>query len=267
VRAQNGAYACPATCDFGHDPSRIVPTRGIRLAAKPETIATMRVALRILIVIVLPLMALTGCKGYEWRQKLTVTIDTPDGPVSGASVMTFRVSDQRSALNPPEARGVSFTLSGEAVVVQVAPGRYLFALLKGVPSLAERLYPKMDTIESAKLMEKGPVSPDMEVTLLSSEYPLLVTFDDINDPASVKRVDPANLEATFGPGYRLKGITMALTKESVTKGKVEKGLPAEFFKRWGSMYRDALADGGIMNPFFKTFAATLGRESFTTERD
>ena len=181
-------------------------------------------ALRILIVIVLPLLVLTGCKGYEWRQKMTVTVDTPNGPVSGASVMTFRLSDQRSAFNPPEARGVSFNLSGEAVVVQVAPGRYLFALLKGVPSLAERLYPKMDTIESAKLMDKGVVSPATEVTLLSSEYPLLVTFDDINDPASVKRVDPANLEATFGPGYRLNGITLSLTKEPVTKGKVEEVL-------------------------------------------
>ncbi|MCD2178396.1 hypothetical protein LQK83_11175 [Rhizobium sp. C1] len=222
--------------------------------------------MRGLIVIVLPLLTLTGCGNYEWHQKLTVTVDTPNGPISGASVMKMRVSDQRSSFNPPEARGVSFTLSGEAAVVQVAPGRYLFALRKGVPSLAEQLYPKMDTIESAKLMEKGLGAEPSEVMLSSNQYPLLVTFDDIKDPASVKRVNPANLEATFGPGYRLNGITLSLTKEPVTKGEVEKVLPAEFFKRWGSMYRDALADGGIKNPFFKTFAASLGRDSFTTQR-
>ncbi len=184
----------------------------------------MRAFLRGLIVIVLPLLTLTGCGNYEWHQKLTVTVDTPNGPISGASVMKMRVSDQRSSFNPPEARGVSFALSGEAAVVQVAPGRYLFALLKGVPSLAEKLYPKMDAIESAKLMEKGLGASPSEVTLSSSEYPLLVTFNDIKDPASVKRVNPANLEATFGPGYRLNGITLSLTKEPVTKGEVEKVL-------------------------------------------
>jgi hypothetical protein len=33
--------------------------------------------------------------------------------------------------------------------------------------------------------------------------PLLVTFADINDPASVQRVDPDDLAASFGPGYAL----------------------------------------------------------------
>lgn len=184
----------------------------------------MRAFLRSLIVIVLPLLVLTGCGNYSWNQKLTVLVDTPSGAVSGSSVMTFSLSDQRSSFNPPEARGVTFTLSGEAAVVQVAPGRYLFALRKGVPSLAEQLYPKMDTIESAKLMEKGLGAEPSEVMLSSNQYPLLVTFDDIKDPASVKRVDPANLEATFGPGYRLSAITLSLTKEPVTKGEVEKVL-------------------------------------------
>ncbi len=227
----------------------------------------MRIVLRILIVIVLPMVLLFGCKGYQWRQKMTVTIDTPNGPVSGASVMTFRLSDQRSAFNPPEARGVSFTLSGEAVVVQVAPGRYLFALPNGVPSLAERLYPKMDVIESAKLMENGAVSPATEVILPSSGYPLLVTFDDIKEPTSVKRVNPADLEATFGPGYRLTEITLALTKESVTKGKLDKVLPKEFFRRWASLHNDALANGGRKNSYFTTFASELGRSSFTTYKN
>ena len=52
-------------------------------------------------------------------------------------------------------------------------------------------------------------------------YPLLVTFGDINDPASVKKVDPNDLAATFGPGYTLKSITLEITDEPVTTGKVE----------------------------------------------
>jgi hypothetical protein len=167
---------------------------------------------------------LSSCGDYQWNQKLTVTVDTPTGVKSGSSVMKMRLSNQRSAFNPPEARGVSFSLSGEAVVLELAPGRYLFALLKGVPSLGEQLYPKMDAIEAAQRLKNDKPDGSTKVILTTNDYPLLVTFTDINDPASVKRVDPTNLEAAFGPGYRLNGIMLTLTKEPVIKGKVEKVL-------------------------------------------
>ncbi len=51
--------------------------------------------------------------------------------------------------------------------------------------------------------------------------PLLVTFTDIDDPASVKRVDPDDLVASFGEGYALKAITLGITNEAVTEGRVE----------------------------------------------
>jgi hypothetical protein len=54
-----------------------------------------------------------------------------------------------------------------------------------------------------------------------SHYPLLVAFMDINDPNSVREVDPDNLAATFGPGVSLKRITLEITDEPVTEGKIE----------------------------------------------
>ena len=42
-----------------------------------------------------------------------------------------------------------------------------------------------------------------------------------DDPASVARVDPTDLAASFGPGYALSSITLAITDEPVTKGRVE----------------------------------------------
>ncbi len=227
----------------------------------------MRAFLKSLIVIVLPLLVLTGCgKSYDWHQKLAVEVETPEGMKAGSSVMSARLIDTHGPFVPAEANGVSFQLNGEAITLEVSQGRYLFVLLKSVPALSWLIYPKMDSVKAGALLENGDDGGAGKVALKPDQYPLLVTFDDINDPASVKRVNPANLEATFGPGYRLNGITLSLTTEPVTKGEVEKVLPAEFFKRWGSMYRDALADGGIKNPFFKTFAASLGRDSFTTQR-
>ncbi|MEX2492944.1 MAG: hypothetical protein WD425_14410, partial [Nitrospirales bacterium] len=60
--------------------------------------------------------------------------------------------------------------------------------------------------------------------LAPEDYPLLVTFTDITDPTTVKQVDPDNLAATFGPGVSLKRITLEITDESVTEGKVEQVL-------------------------------------------
>ena len=54
-----------------------------------------------------------------------------------------------------------------------------------------------------------------------SHYPLLVTFTDIIDPTTVKVVDPDNLAETFGPGASLKRITLEITDEPVTEGKIE----------------------------------------------
>lgn len=49
-------------------------------------------------------------------------------------------------------------------------------------------------------------------------YPILVSFADITEPASVFEVDPADLSAAFGAGYALEQITLEITDEPVTEG-------------------------------------------------
>ena len=190
----------------------------------------MRAFLKSLIVIVLPLLALTGCfDKYVVRQKVVLSVQTPSGEKTASSV-------EEISYTPPLLKGpaagfdnATITRRGEAVVLEVAPGRYLFELLSENRDPWNVFFPgegPQATIEKFKAMTGATRE------LSSSQYPLLVTFDDINNPSSVKRVNPANLEATFGPGYRLNGITLSLTKEPVTKGEVEKvlgWLPASNF--------------------------------------
>ncbi len=56
--------------------------------------------------------------------------------------------------------------------------------------------------------------------LKPGNYPLLATFHDIDDPATVRRVDPSDLPASFGPEYRLNAITLSSADEPVTLGTV-----------------------------------------------
>lgn len=84
-------------------------------------------------------LALAGCtQHFGWYQKLTVTIQTPAVEVSGASVTAVKVDCLDGLL--PDGGGVESRLTGEAVVVEIAPGRYLFVLLTGALGWADAAY-------------------------------------------------------------------------------------------------------------------------------
>jgi hypothetical protein len=53
---------------------------------------------------------------------------------------------------------------------------------------------------------------------------MLVTFDDISKPETVREVEPEDLAAVFGEGVRLKAVTLEITRGAVTQGRVEGAL-------------------------------------------
>ena len=69
----------------------------------------------------------------------------------------------------------------------------------------------------------------------------LVTFGSIADPASVVRVDPANLLASFGVGVMLKRISVEKTSDPVTVGIGNR-------LGWVAAHRGALVYGDRLHP-------------------
>lgn len=168
-----------------------------------------------------------GFHSWQWHQKLTVSVDTPDGVVSGSSVTLVELSLSPEWAGVGDFAGAAnYSLKGEAVVVEVSPGRYLFALLKDyghetavktfIPP-DERARTRQESLEMFNRLEALRQAKRVPSDL----YPLLVTFDDINDPASAKKIDPGNLEAVFGPGYRLNSLTLTMSDEPMTEGKMD----------------------------------------------
>lgn len=191
-------------------------------------------------------LTLAGCgERWSWNEKITAEVQTPDGLATGSSVIRRTLINNDSSFAPPEARGASSNVSGEATVVEVTPGRYLFVLLKDLPSPFSVFFPGEAPVEVASRFET--LRETREVP--RDQYPLLVTFTDINDPTTVQRVDPDNLAATFGPGVSLRRITLEITDETVTKGKIKKLLP------WLGEYPEPKlgpATGGTSNiPFYR----------------
>ena len=90
------------------------------------------VGFRAAFVLILVVLALSSCTSETtWNQRLTLIVETRQGEVSGSAVTRVTKTDTSGSLVLPEARGVWSKVVGEAVVVEVAPGKFLFALLSG----------------------------------------------------------------------------------------------------------------------------------------
>ena len=180
--------------------------------------------LLLIALVLLAVFTLTRSERYSWRQKLTITIETPAGEVSAASVS--QVSWRKHWVRT-DGMGWDYELTDEAVVVEVTPAHYLFALLKGAGTTEY-----MGTVAAASIVGRkgrvidGALFDEVRdrndraagvITVPEYQYPMLVTFADITDPASVELIDPADLAASFGPGVKLKSVVLEVTDEAVTK--------------------------------------------------
>jgi hypothetical protein len=159
---------------------------------------------------------------YSWRQKLTIEVETSSGPVIGSAVTAVRFFDDNIMVDGAQ---IKTSIKGEAVVLELGQGRYLFALLSHseapeyIGSLAPQIIFERDKIGGWDAIAKAH-SLRSPLVVPPKHYPMFVTFGDINDPASVERVNPANLEASFGRGYQLNSITLEITREGVSEDLV-----------------------------------------------
>lgn len=218
------------------------------------------VTLRVLVALALCL-PLSGCDlfgfhDWEWHQKLTVSVMTPEGLKTGSAVVRVNVYDRPSWFGLGDFRGAgASSLSGEAVTVDLGNGRHLFALLSNYShetaretfiSKEEQPRTKAQVIAVYDRLEKMRGSRE----LAREYYPPLVTFDDINDPTTLRRVDPGELWASLGPDYRLNAVTLSITDEPVTKG-VLKGV-----LKWINSLSDYRTINS--NPFTSTLPGDIG---------
>lgn len=171
----------------------------------------------------------------ELRYKVTVEIDAGGTPRSGSAVWSRTLKEPTVAL----ARPHDGEFVAEAVPVDLGNGRVLFALLRGEdgdegtvqmwpehlfrdvgPGLSDRIGSLRQIASRQGEIRELPrwrpaISSSREPT---SQYPLLVRFADPATPETVEVVAPDALDRAFGPGVRLKRITVEITDEPVSTG-------------------------------------------------
>ncbi len=188
-------------------------------------------------------------KTPDYRFRLTVEVETPEGLKTGSSVIEVRQSMGRSTMGGFNEQ-IFYKIRGEAVAVDLPDGQTLYALLRssgGDVEWAARVIPILapdagddNHLDDVLLLEgKHELPRKWSPRGRSDErsaYPMMVTFGDEADPTSVTLVDPDDLAESFGEGVTLKRITAELTDDSVTTG-IEERLG------WLPNYYDKMLDG------------------------
>lgn len=153
----------------------------------------------------------------EWHSKQTMVVETPLGEVTASVVR------EKNLREDIVFGGTDSSQRGEALAIEVAPGRYLFAVIESYKPSDVRMFGSSNSrIQDARKLRWMKGEPK---EIPPEQYPMMVTFGDLNEPASVVEVEPFNLPASFGAGYRIKSYTLEITDEAVTEGRIKALLP------------------------------------------
>lgn len=170
---------------------------------------------------------LAGCGNTEtdMRYKMTVEVETPEGARSGFAVREIVISDEDCWYCFLGEGRAQARLVGEAVAVDIAPGQTIYALLTGASgevdygariAMRAEVWGKSPDAPRPAPVQLWPEVPKTAGLANTNPLPMLVRFGDPADPTSVEEVEPDALDKAFGPGVRLRRITVQATDEQVT---------------------------------------------------
>lgn len=143
--------------------------------------------------------------GHKYR--LAVEVETPEGVRSAAGVLSVHPDRGYS-------RHGSTITKGDAVWVDLGGARNLVALLAHVDDkgleLDDMSFMALRAFNAAGRKTTFNAMNQMTGTapVTGALIPVLATFSDSNDPATMRVVKPDDLEATYGKGFRLRGVSV-----------------------------------------------------------
>jgi len=177
----------------------------------------------------------------DHKYRLTMKVETPAGVRAASAILSVRPNRSYGGTGT----GSSFPqTSGDALVLDLGEGRNLVVLLAygddganfdDASFLPARLLGATDRRISFRNVKEFAGAPALPVP--PPQRPVFVSFANLADPKTARRVDTGDLEATFGKGYRLRDFSLGIVAngfwpidfggalgEPVTRG-IEQKLP------------------------------------------
>jgi hypothetical protein len=156
------------------------------------------------------------------RYRLALEADVDGKPANGSGVIEVSYGKNLKLL--PNEREFQINVRGEAVALDLGQRGTLFALLKeGEDSRSGPDYIVLRAFNFPGGALPSPVEKGVSdvrklsgrIELPLKNLPLLVRFRDINDPMTVEKVDPLDLEKSFGPGVKLTHATLEIVPAGI----------------------------------------------------
>jgi hypothetical protein len=195
---------------------------------------------------------------YSHRYRLTLEVETPDGLKTGSSVIEPSARAQPPILvNTPSVTD----LKGDAVFVDLGKGKNLVGLLAvgdGTAQVSGPVYLAIKAFDvpncGAAFCQWKQISETVSARDLPPKLiPTLVTFSDVNDPKTVRVVQPEKFETVFGPGYHLKRAWIEMTDDPVTRTIAEYlpscDTPSSTKDFWSALLASGFTSGSSVEPY------------------
>ncbi len=145
----------------------------------------------------------------DHKYRLTVEVETPQGVTSASGV--FAVHPNRGYAGSGSA---ATTTKGDALVIDAGSGRGLVVLLAqdgrpldvdGMNYIGLRAL-NDGTGRRVQFREMKAINEVVEVK--GALLPVMLAFADLKDPASARTAKPEALEMVFGPGTKLRRVSV-----------------------------------------------------------
>lgn len=168
-------------------------------------------------------LALTSTTTYY----LGMDIRTPDGIKTCSSMVQF--TNRTFNFWPSQFIVQDSPIIGEATFCDLDNGKNLVAVLAFEKDLEGKrtlsILPWLAAGYHVKYRDKGlPFIPERQ-NLTGKLTPIIVTFSDIDDPMSIKRVYPSKLADIMGAGYSIKSIWVEMTRDMYKSSGIASQIP------------------------------------------
>lgn len=175
-------------------------------------------------------------KAYKsYNYKLTISVrDRGELRMASSVVRVRESSSSTGAANRP-------AVCGEAMVVPLQSGRFIFVLLEGGQVEPQRgrarwlAAPTLVLLHRLGLPGNWASGDDSGIRKLRDvrqsfqltpyEWPEIVTFKDAKDPKTILRVGPENEGVALGEGVEIERLTLQVTNDDITRGQLKAVLP------------------------------------------
>jgi hypothetical protein len=218
----------------GHAETKTIPTETTPLVKKPRPRASGRLpqsefdghqprrGLKLSGLAILGLLSLLvigdqiRIRRPEFKYRLQVEIETPDGVKSSANVYSVTPNRSYGGSNSGESAGPK--TRGDALFVDLGGGRNVVALLAvgtAPTDLDATNYIAMRAFTAAgrkvQFRDMKKTTAMTPVAVPAENAPVLVSFKDVSDPKSARRLTADNAQELLGAGYKLHNVTVSTT--------------------------------------------------------